>query len=253
MTEPFDAYAAYYDLFNAGKDYDGEVEYVQCLLNRNGLRGRRVLELGCGTGGHALPMCKRGFEVIGVDVSPRMLDVARAQLRESTNVPIRLLEADVTTLNLSETFDAVVALFHVMSYQTTDASVEAIVDTAARHLDTGGLFLFDYWHGPAVLSQFPEKRYKRCEADGIRADRRAEPTVFLAENCVRVRYTIHVDSDTGPGPVEFQEDHNMRYFFEPELRRFTMGAFDWLESLAWMKHTAPGLDDWSAVAVLRRT
>jgi SAM-dependent methyltransferase len=69
-------------------------------------------------------------------------------------------------------FDAVVALFHVISYQTDFA---VALDTAARHLKTGGLFLFDVWHGPAVLFQRPSAREKIAIDGSRRVVRKATP------------------------------------------------------------------------------
>jgi SAM-dependent methyltransferase len=253
MSGPFDAYAAYYDLFNRGKDYAGEAAYVRALLERHGLPGRSVLELGCGSGGHAFPLGAAGFEVTGVDRSEAMLDAARRRAKvDPAAARLRFVDADIRSLALGQTFDAVLALFHVMSYQTADADLEATVQAVARHLRSGGLFLFDFWHGPAVLSQRPETRIRRCEGKGIRAERLAEPTLVVAENRVSVTYTITVDHDPTRRPERFEETHDMRYFFKPELRRLTASDFEWLQNLAWMAHQAPTIDDWSAVAILRR-
>ena len=62
---------------------------------------------------------------------------------------------DIRSVRLGRRFDAVISLFHVMSYQILDSEVAAVLDTAACHLAPGGLLLFDVWHGPAVLFQGP--------------------------------------------------------------------------------------------------
>src|SRR5437763_4854364 len=82
---------------------------------------------------------------------------------------------DIRTLDLGRNFDAVISLFHVMSYQTTDADLLAALTTARRHLQSGGLFLFDFWHGPAVLFEEPSRREKRIEDERFRAVRRTTP------------------------------------------------------------------------------
>ena len=68
-----------------------------------------------------------------------------------------VISATCARLRLAGTFDAVIALFHVVSYQTTEHDLRATFATAARHLNPGGVLLFDVWHGPAVLAQQPEQ------------------------------------------------------------------------------------------------
>lgn len=255
MSTTFDAYAAYYDLFNSDKDYAAESEYIAELIRRHTPDATQLLELGCGTGAHAAYLIESGFSVTGLDLSERMLDAAhrrRHGLPEHLAAKLYLLHGDVRSVALETRFDAVIALFHVASYQTTDADLAALLDAAARHLPPGGLFLFDFWYGPAVLSQWPEVRIKRRRADGITVERLAEPEVLVAENRVRVTYTIRVDTDPAAREEQFSEVHDMRYFFLPELRRLSRVDFEVVEVCAWHTHREPSVGDWSAMMVLRK-
>ena len=187
--------------------------------------------------------------------SQRMLTEAerrKSSLPEDAAKRVSFVQGDARTVALEVQFDAVIALFHVMSYQTTDADVEALFDAAARHLAPGGMFLFDFWYGPAVLSLRPEVRIKRRSSNGVNAERLAEPELLLAENRVAVTYTIRVDSDPNARPAQFSERHDMRYFFLPELRRFAGERFEILETCAWMSDGAPEINDWSTVAIVQR-
>ena len=66
----FDRYAQYYDLFYREKDYRGEVDYVDALIKRYATNdARTILDLGCGTGGHAVLLAQKGYHVTGVDRS----------------------------------------------------------------------------------------------------------------------------------------------------------------------------------------
>ena len=71
-----------------------------------------------------------------------------------------------------------IALFHVLSYQTSNADAQAMFETAATHIETGGIFLFDCWYGPAVLTDRPETRVKRAEDDTVEIIRIAESVMF---------------------------------------------------------------------------
>ena len=70
---------------------------------------------------------------------------------------------DITTTRLERRFDAVLALFHVVSYQTTNPAVQALFANAAHHLKLGGLFFFNVWYSPAVTANCPELRVKRLQ------------------------------------------------------------------------------------------
>jgi SAM-dependent methyltransferase len=185
----FDAYAAYYDLLNRDKDYAAEAAYVDALLRKQRPATLRLLELGCGTGAHAEELARLGYTVTGVDLSPEM--VARARARQQglpAEIAQRLefLTGDAQTVRVGRVFDAVVSLFHVFSYQTSNAALQSVFQTSAAHLQRGGLLCFDYWYGPAVLTQRPEVRVRRMEDERYSVQRLAEPEMHPSANRVRV-------------------------------------------------------------------
>lgn len=251
----FDAYSLYYDLLYRDKDYAGEAAYVAAHIRRIAPRAARILELGCGTGAHAEHLARAGFRVHGVDRSETML--ARAQARKaamSADVAARLSfgTGDARTVRTGEHYDAVISLFHVMSYQTTNADLEAAFATAAHHLRPGGLFLFDFWYGPAVLAQRPELRVKRLEDAAIRVTRIAEPALDEAAGTVDVNYDVFVEEKASGHIAEVRETHRMRYLSLPELARLRGPGFRERESCAWMQAAGPGPESWAAFQVLER-
>ena len=105
----FDRYAQFYDTLYAEKDYEAECDYLTALFAAwHGGPVQTVLDLGCGTGGHALPLARRGYQVTGVDRSATMLENARAK---AGIAPVEFLLGDVRTVDLNRTFDAAVATF----------------------------------------------------------------------------------------------------------------------------------------------
>jgi SAM-dependent methyltransferase len=243
----FNAYSRYYDLLYRDKDYTGEVEYVAALFARHGLSGCQLLELGSGTGKHGRLLAERGYQVTGVERSADM--VARAI--QTGGFSCR--QGDICSVKLGCTFDAVLSLFHVMSYQVSNSSINAVLARSAEHLKSGGLFVFDVWYSPAVCEQRPEIRVKRMTDGVVEITRIAEPVIYPNENRVDVNYTIFV-REIATGAFEtFGEIHPMRHFSLPELD-FLADAhgFERLAAEAFMTGESPGKSTWGVCIVLRK-
>jgi SAM-dependent methyltransferase len=216
--EVFQRYSAYYDLLYRDKDYAAEAQYVGRVLRSAVPAGGRVLELGSGTGRHGRLLADQGFQVFGVERSQFMVDQAkRARSGQKDSTGFDCIVGDIRTVRLARRYDAAISLFHVISYQTANVDVLQSFATAAHHLETGGLFLFDVWHGPAVLNERPAVRVKRVEDQRVRLVRIAEPELDSAASVVTVRYTIFAESKTNHRFETFGEEHRMRYYFPVEI------------------------------------
>ncbi len=251
----FERYARCYDLLYRDKDYAAEALFVHRLIQAHSPGAQSILDLGCGTGAHAAVLAGEGYRVHGVDRSPAMLRRCRdrqARLPAGTAARLSFSEGDVRTVRLGESFDAVVALFHVVSYQTGDDDLKACLAAARAHVATHGIVLFDCWYGPAVLHERPAVRIKSLEDDGLAVTRIAEPEMHPNENRVDVHYRVFA-RDTESGAVEeIRETHRMRYLFKPEveslLRDVRLAPVDCRE---WMTGREPGLSTWSVYFLAR--
>lgn len=244
----FDAYAAYYDLLYRDKDYAGEAAYVHGLIQRHGPGAEEVLELGCGTGSHAASLAGHGYRITGVDRSEGMVRQARIRCAGIEPVPPVFAVGDLRDFRAGKAFDVVLALFHVMSYQTDNADLQAAMVTAAAHLRPGGLFIFDCWYGPGVLTDPPATRVRRLQGDGVAVTRIAEADHRPNENRVDVHYEVIVE---GPQGLErIRETHAMRYLFAPEVDLLLESAgLRRLCLLDWLGDGPPGLMSWNACFV----
>jgi hypothetical protein len=139
-----------------------------------------------------------------------------------------------------------------MSYQTSNADLNATYETASMHLSPGGLFLFDYWYGPAVLIQKPEVRVRRLEDDEIKVTRIAEPVMYVNDNVVDVNYTVFIEVKVTGQVEQIKETHRMRYLFLPELKYYGSGKFKEIISNAWMTNNVLNVDTWGGFQLLVR-
>jgi SAM-dependent methyltransferase len=248
-TLVFGPYAQYYDLLYRDKDYRGEAAFVHRLLQSRKPETRTVLDLGCGTGAHAEALAALGVSVHGVDRSDGMLAAAerrRAAAEPALAERMTFSAGDVRTVRLARSFDAVVALFHVASYQVGNDGLRALFETAREHLVPGGLFVFDAWYGPAVLTDPPVVRVKRMEDDRIQVTRVAEPVLHANRNVVDVNYQVLIRNRATGAVDELAERHEMRYLFLPEVDMlFDEFGFTRVACGQWMTEREAGTHSWN--------
>jgi len=126
--------------------------------------------------------------------------------------------------------------------------------TAAAHLKTGGIFVFDFWYGPGVLTDPPTERVKNLKDDVIEVVRTAKPKLHPNENVVDVHYKVRVKQNQNGAVCELEETHRMRYLFLPELRFMLQAAgMEMLHAQRWMSDDELDARSWQAVVTARRT
>ncbi|XDD51542.1 class I SAM-dependent methyltransferase [Leptospira sp. WS92.C1] len=251
----FGKYSEYYDLLYEDKDYEGETAYVDSLLKETSpVSSFSLLELGCGTGKHAILLAQKGYQVTGVDVSKKMLTEAEERKKTlSSEAQPTFVFGDVRSVRIQKKFDIVVSLFHVMSYQTTNKDICDAFETASVHCKDGGIFLFDVWYGPAVLTQLPETRIKRLRSKTVEITRLAESNHFPNKNLVEVNYEVWIKDIQLDRVDVLKEKHPMRYFFTPELEfLLASSGFSILKTEEWMTGKKPGTDTWGVVFVAQK-
>ena len=137
----YDALAPSYDAFTLGYGYKYETWTATLLAKAEaeGLRGKRMLDVACGTGFSFIPLLERGFEVTGCDVSPAMIEAARAKVGDRAE----LLVADMRELPDLGEFDLIWSINSAMNYLLTSDELSAALAGMRRNLAPEGLVLFD--------------------------------------------------------------------------------------------------------------
>ncbi len=252
----FGSYARYYDLLYKDKGYSEEARFIHNLLQNYVPEAHSILDLGCGTGVHAAYLAAAGYTVHGVDLSTDMLERATKHLAEMPPAQASRLtfsQGDIRTVRLNGSFDVIISLFHVMSYQTTNEDLQRAFDTAKVHLMPGGVFIFDCWYGPAVLSDRPVTRVKYLENEVIRVTRIAEPLMHANTNLVDVNYHVLIEDKQSGNFEDVKETHHMRYLFKPEIELlFDKNGFELLECGEWMMDKKLGFDTWYVYFVAKK-
>lgn len=243
----FNAYSRYYDLLYRDKDYAAEAAYLISLLNRYSVNSGYLLEFGSGTGKHGRLLAQQGYTIHGIERSAEM--VAAAQLTPGFTCQ----QGDIAVTNMGRIYNAVLSLFHVISYQITNKQLHAVFANAAAHLNPGGLFIFDFWYSPAVYAQRPSVRVKRMADHQVEITRIAEPVIHTNENRVNVHYTIF-SREFATGVVHtLQEIHPMRHFSLPEIDLLVdVHGFERIGAEEFSTGKPPSEDTWGVCVILKK-
>lgn len=249
-------YSHYYDIFYEKKEYEEEVHNLEKLIKSYLPNSNTILDLGCGSGRHAIIFAEKGYTVDGLDLSPNMLELAKIRknsLPKKARDNIEFKLGDARNFNFDKKYDVILALFHVTSYLTTNDDILNMFKCVDRHLAPGGIFIFDYWYGPAVLTEKPTVKVKRLESDQFKVVRIAEPDLKTNVSLVDVHYEIFVKNKKSNEHSQFNEIHSMRYFFLNEINfLLEQSGLRILNSVELITGKPPGLDTWGICSIAKK-
>lgn len=251
----FDAqYADQYDHLYSAKNYSEECDLIEAAIARHaGIRPASIVDVGCGTGQHALELARRGFRLTGVDLSDHMLQHARAK---STALPAgqtpTWLKGDARTFEAAGPFDMGIMMFAVIGYLTRNDDVLQGLRNIRRHLQPGALFACDFWYGPSVLSDRPTDRVKVLTTPAGKVIRTTQTNLDIVTHTAQVNFGLW-SIEGGRVVSETREAHTMRYFFPQEFALFlSQSGFSMLSISAFPSIDAPLTDaTWNAFVVAR--
>lgn len=123
-------------------DYEQFVDYYERIFKRLGKKPKLVLDLACGTGNITIPMAKRGYDMIGLDLSCEMLNIARDKAHKE-NLDILFLNQDMCEMELFGTVDAVVCALDGLNYITDYDDLKKVFKLIENYLNPGGVMIFD--------------------------------------------------------------------------------------------------------------
>ena len=123
-------------------DYEKFADYYERIFERLGRKPKLVLDLACGTGNITIPMAKRGYDMIGLDLSCEMLNIARDKAY-AEGLEILFLNQDMCEMELYGTVDAIVCALDGLNYITEPEDLKKVFKLAANYLNPGGVMVFD--------------------------------------------------------------------------------------------------------------
>ena len=245
--------ARLYDEFYATKPYVEEARFVSERLAEAGVPAKgRVLDLACGTGGHALELAALGYQVVGVDIAEGMLEEARKKA-SARGLEVEFLCQDLRQLDVVEgAYDAAVCLFDSLGYLLTDAAISEALRRVNLSLKPGGAFIVEAWHEAAMLSGYDEVRVRRLALPSGEVVRISDTDVDVESQSATVSYTIFRQAPDGRWD-RVCEEHRNRFFMQRDLARLLetagLAPCRWLSGYAEESIT---METWHLLAVCKK-
>ena len=137
----YESFASVYDALMDDVPYEEWCDHLCRILSENGMEDGLILDLGCGTGSMTRALRRRGYDMIGIDSSVEMLELAREKSLEDPSI-LYLLQ-DMRSFELYGTVRAIVSVCDCMNYLLDEEELFEVFKLADNYLDPGGLFLFD--------------------------------------------------------------------------------------------------------------
>ncbi len=245
----FQKYSQYYDLLYEDKNYKEESKYVIDIIEKLNSKAKSILELGSGSGSHAFFLAENGFEITGIEQSQEMIN----QSLQKNIINFKSILGDISKTKISQKFDVVVSIFHVISYLNDNNSLINCFQNTYNHLNDEGIFIFDVWYSPAVFHQKPETRIKRLENQEIEILRIAESKIISEKNVVEVNFDVSIKDKKTNISENLKEKHSMRHFSIPEielLAKFT--GFEIVLVEEFLTKKLPSIETWGVCFILKK-
>ncbi|MFA0782394.1 class I SAM-dependent methyltransferase [Fervidibacter sacchari] len=155
-----DLYLRVYQPLEAPEKVRREVDFIVKALNLPA--GAKVLDLCCGQGRHSLELARRGFQVVGVDLSEALLYAARKRA-ESEGLNVTFLQCDMREIDFKDEFDAVINMFTSFGYLESEAEDEKVLGKVAQALKSGGKFLLDVVNRDRLVRDFQGREWHAAD------------------------------------------------------------------------------------------
>lgn len=217
--EAYTSFAEVYDIFMDNVPYELWASWLEKQLKSYEIEDGLVLDLGCGTGSMTECLAARGYEMIGVDMSPEMLEIA-IRKREASGHDILYLMQDMREFELYGTVRAVISACDCINYITEEEELTEVFRLVNNYLDPGGIFLFDF---------NTEYKYRELLGNQTIAEDR-EDCSFIWDNYYdnkermnEYELTLFIREESGLYR-KFQEEHFQRAYTLDQIKKLLTDA-----------------------------
>ena len=244
--DSYTSFAQVYDLFMDNVDYPAWCEYIKSLLKEYGISDGLVLDLGCGTGTVTELLADAGYDMIGVDNSCDMLEIAEEK-KEKSGHDILYLMQDMREFELYGTVRAVVSVCDSVNYILEEEDLLEVFSLVNNYLDPGGMFIFDM-----------NTRYKYEQMGDCTIAENREESSFIWDNFYdpeekinQYDLTFFLREDSGLYR-KYEETHMQRAYSAEEIKTLLQEAgMEFLQAFDSYSEEPPGTESQRIVILAR--
>jgi len=248
MNEIFSKYADYYDALYKDKNYSKESEYIEKIINKFAGKKLNILELGCGSGSHAFILQKKGHNIVAVDRSKKMINLAKKKDKYNK---IKFLTKDLTKFVSKKKFDVIILLFHVINFLPTKKDLEIFSKNSSKNLKKNGIIVFDFINYDGVVSDKPQKKIKIVNQKNLRIIRETEPELIQDKNLLNIKFKMIIKKKNCIVD-EFQETHKLKIHSILNIKKLFNSNFKLINIFKWMKFKTLLKNDWFGLIVFKK-
>jgi SAM-dependent methyltransferase len=229
----FKRFCEYYDLIYRGiVDYEKECSVLEKIFVAFSSETiERILDIGCGTGSHALILSKRGYKVTGVDVSCVMIEKAKRKADEE-QIEADFFVQDMRNLKLNRNFDCAICMFGGFGYILSPEGLASLFSGLNHHLRKDGLFIFEFWN-IGGLKPSPYKSWMKIQNKNVTLYRLSESNFNPKTKILNL--DMHFVVTHKNKLVEtFTEIHKIRCYTPREIQQYLdNNRFELLSAYNW--------------------
>jgi len=244
-------YSKIYDFLYTNKDYTKETNLIKKILKKYLPNSKSLLDLGCGTGLYSNLMTKFNFNVVGVDRSSNMLNIAKHKYKK--NKKLSFIKSSIENIRLNKKFDIISALFHILSYHTTEREIDKFFSKSHMLLNKNGILIFDFWYEDGVFSLQSPLRVREINNSNYKIIRITVSKWYKKISQIFDIHNLIILNKKNKKISKFQETHRMRYFNMKSIKKkLIKHKFNFLESLDLQAGKSVSKNSWGALVVARK-
>lgn len=247
----YDKMARYYDIIYSNLDHESQCNYIeQAFAKYSASKPTNVLDLGCGTGTHALNLAQRGYSVLGLDLSEGQIAIA-LEKKSATKKGEKadFVVADIRNFSFNKKFDSAISMFGSMGYLLTDDDLLSGLKAIHSHLQREGIFLFEFWNIAGVIPNHIS--WDRSESDDIKIIRLSSSKPNLESCTLEIEFDTYVLKDKELID-NYTEIHQLRIYSPNEMRAMLLrSGFDVVGIFDCETFDEPKLNSFRLTAIAR--
>ena len=243
----FKKYAKYYDNIYSDKNYCNETKYLIKIIKKF-TNKKKVLEVGCGSGGHAIEFSKLGYQILGLDKSSYMIKIAKRKSKKT-----KFIVKDAVQFNFNRKFNIVILNFHVINFIKKKVDLKIFFQNCHKSLSKNGLLIFDFINKDALQIFKPKNKLKiiNIEKKNIKITRQTKPFLKNNKSILNILFLLKVFKK-GKLVDKFREIHKLKIYSFKEYLKFSNAYFDYINDYSCMKLKKIDKKSWSGLLILKK-